>query len=606
MKQFIVKRLAQMLFIWILVSMFSFSIIYFAPGDPLYIYMTPGATGHKMTDEEMYRMRESLGLNGNVVEQYVSWAKKTARGNLGISISNRQPVLDQILEKLPCTAGLMGASLLLSLAISIPLGLLAGVYKNRLPDHIISGFTYLGISVPAFWLGIMLIIIFSMKLKILPSSGMRTIGVDSAWDLIRHGIMPAIVLGLNNMAVFVRYIRANTIVQLEEEYVQTAISKGLSKRGILYGQVLKNCMLPVITTVGSRLGTLVTGSFIIESVFAWPGLGTLGMSAINNRDYPMIMGITMFSCTILLLGNFLAALRAEDFARAELGGEEKAPDCGRGLGHQLKKAFWENKMAAVSLAILILIAAGALAAPFLPQDPDYMDVLNKMAPPSGEHWLGTDELGRDTFTRVLYGSRISLLVGIATMIVSVVAGTLVGTISGYAGGKTDAVLMRIVDMFQSVPSLLMIIVIFSFIPNNMVTLVFMLALFSWTGVARIVRAQTLTLKERDFVAAARTLGVGHTAIIMRHIIPNMSAQIIVAASLSIAGAILDESALSFLGYGVALPMSSWGSMLQNAQQYILYDPLLALVPGLFILLTVLCLNILGDALQYALDPRLHK
>ena len=239
MKQFIVKRLAQMLFVWILVSMFSFSIIYFAPGDPLYIYMTPGATGHKMTDEEMYRMRESLGLNGNVVEQYVSWAKKTARGNLGISISNRQSVLDQILEKLPCTAGLMGASLLLSLAISIPLGLLAGVYKNRLPDHIISGFTYLGISVPAFWLGIMLIIIFSMKLKILPSSGMRTIGVDSAWDLIRHGIMPAIVLGLNNMAVFVRYIRANTIVQLEEEYVQTAISKGLSKRGILYGQVLK-------------------------------------------------------------------------------------------------------------------------------------------------------------------------------------------------------------------------------------------------------------------------------------------------------------------------------------------------------------------------------
>ena len=308
MKQFIVKRLAQMLFVWILVSMFSFSIIYFAPGDPLYIYMTPGATGHKMTDEEMYRMRESLGLNGNVVEQYVSWAKKTAHGNLGISISNRQSVLDQILEKLPCTAGLMGASLLLSLAISIPLGLLAGVYKNRLPDHIISGFTYLGISVPAFWLGIMLIIIFSMKLKILPSSGMRTIGVDSAWDLIRHGIMPAIVLGLNNMAVFVRYIRANTIVQLEEEYVQTAISKLLSKRGILYGQVLKNCMLPVITTVGSRLGTLVTGSFIIESVFAWPGLGTLGMSAINNRDYPMIMGITMFSCTILLLGNFLADL----------------------------------------------------------------------------------------------------------------------------------------------------------------------------------------------------------------------------------------------------------------------------------------------------------
>ena len=140
----------------------------------------------------------------------------------------------------------------------------------------------------------------------------------------------------------------------------------------------------------------------------------------------------------------------------------------------------------------------------------------------------------------------------------------------------------------------------------MVTLVLMLALFSWTGVARIVRAQTLTLKERDFVIAAKTLGVSHVKIILKHIIPNMTTQITVAASLSIAGAILDESALSYLGYGVALPKASWGSMLQNAQQYILYDPLLALIPGMFILLTVLCFNILGDALQYALDPRLHK
>lgn len=256
--------------------------------------------------------------------------------------------------------------------------------------------------------------------------------------------------------------------------------------------------------------------------------------------------------------------------------------------------------------ILCVIITGALMAPLSSVDPDYMDVMNKMAGPSREHWFGTDELGRDSFTRALYGSRVSLLVGFATMVVSVTAGTCVGAVSGYAGGKIDIILMRIVDMFQSVPSLLMIIVIFSFVPNNMVTLVLMLALFSWTGVARIVRAQTLTLKERDFVIAAKTLGVSHVKIILKHIIPNMTTQIIVAASLSIAGAILDESALSYLGYGVALPKASWGSMLQNAQQYILYDPLLALIPGMFILLTVLCFNILGDALQYALDPRLHK
>ena len=301
-----------------------------------------------------------------------------------------------------------------------------------------------------------------------------------------------------------------------------------------------------------------------------------------------------------------AALKAEDFSKIERENKEISVSYDRGFFHHVKKALGENKIAAVCLVILCVIITGALMAPLSSVDPDYMDVMNKMAGPSREHWFGTDELGRDSFTRALYGSRVSLLVGFATMVVSVTAGPRVGAVSGYAGGKIDIILMRIVDMFQSVPSLLMIIVIFSFVPNNMVTLVLMLALFSWTGVARIVRAQTLTLKERDFVIAAKTLGVSHVKIILKHIIPNMTTQIIVAASLSIAGAILDESALSYLGYGVALPKASWGSMLQNAQQYILYDPLLALIPGMFILLTVLCFNILGDALQYALDPRLHK
>ena len=301
-----------------------------------------------------------------------------------------------------------------------------------------------------------------------------------------------------------------------------------------------------------------------------------------------------------------AALKAEDFSKIERENKEISVSYDRGFFHHVKKALGENKIAAVCLVVLCVIITAALMAPLSSVDPDYMDVMNKMAGPSREHWFGTDELGRDSFTRALYGSRVSLLVGFATMVVSVTAGTCVGAVSGYAGGKIDIILMRIVDMFQSVPSLLMIIVIFSFVPNNMVTLVLMLALFSWTGVARIVRAQTLTLKERDFVIAAKTLGVSRVKIILKHIIPNMTTQIIVAASLSIAGAILDESALSYLGYGVALPKASWGSMLQNAQQYILYDPLLALIPGMFILLTVLCFNILGDALQYALDPRLHK
>lgn len=271
------------------------------------------------------------------------------------------------------------------------------------------------------------------------------------------------------------------------------------------------------------------------------------------------------------------------------------------------KTFKSNKMAVVCLVVLIVIIASSMFAPVLTSyDPDAYDVMAMLKGPSSEHLLGTDDLGRDTFTRLLYGGRVSLLVGLAAMLVAVGIGTLFGTISGYMGGKVDTVCMRIVDIFMSVPSLLFIIVIYAFMPQNIVTLVFMLAFFSWTKVARVVRAQTLSLKERDFVLAAKALGVSNVTIILEHIIPNLMPQIIVSGSLSMANAILDESTLSFLGYGVQLPMSSWGSMLQTAQGYILYSPIMAIAPGCMILLTVLCFNVLGDMLQQILDPKLMK
>lgn len=306
MKNFIVKRTGQMLIVFVIVSIFSFSIVYFSPGDPLYLYTSPAVSSYKMTEEQLDDMRESLGLTGNVAQRYVNWAGKMLQGDWGLSISNHQPVKEQIMDKLPNTIGLMGAALLLSVLVAIPLGLLAGYYKNRWVDMLISGISYLGISLPAFWFGIMLIIVFSMNLGVLPSSGMRTIGVDSAWDVIQHGILPTVVLSVNNIAVFIRYIRANTIEQMEEEYVITAVSKGVPQFQVVKNHVLKNCLLPIITMVGMNFGTLITGSFIVESVFGWPGLGTLCMNAVNSRDYTMIMGITMLSCTVLLIGNFLA------------------------------------------------------------------------------------------------------------------------------------------------------------------------------------------------------------------------------------------------------------------------------------------------------------
>ena len=278
----------------------------------------------------------------------------------------------------------------------------------------------------------------------------------------------------------------------------------------------------------------------------------------------------------------------------------------RGLVKDVFRSIMENRLAIVCAVILILITIMAIAAPLSPYDPDKQDLINKLAPMSKEHWFGTDDLGRDYFTRALYGGRISLTVGFLSMLLSTTIGTVIGTVSGYMGGKMDEFLMRFTDIFMSVPSFLLMVVINSLFPPKVYSMVLILGLFEWCQIARITRAETLSLKERDFVLASKHLGANHSYIIFKHIIPNMSASIIVAGSLAVARAILTESALSFMGLGVQLPKASWGTMLQSAQIYIMDRPLLAIFPGLFIVFTVFSFNVLGDALRNALEPKIMK
>lgn len=301
MKSYILKRFLQLIPVVILVSIFSYLIIQAAPGDPIDNYSKPG-----MTKEQIEIIKKEYHLDGNIVEQYLTWAGYVLRGDFGTSISQNRPVAQMIGERLPATLLLMGTSLLISLVAAIPLGLWAGMKKNKMADNVIGILSYIGISVPPFWLAMIFIILFALKFQIFPSGGMRSVNVNTTADLLMHLVLPAIVLSLNNMAVFTRYIRANTISQLEEDYVLTAVSKGTNKTKVLFRHVLKNCLLPIITLAGINIAGLVCGSFVVETVFSWPGIGRLAMDAVNARDYPIIMGFTMFSCIILLLGNFLA------------------------------------------------------------------------------------------------------------------------------------------------------------------------------------------------------------------------------------------------------------------------------------------------------------
>ncbi|WP_316570153.1 ABC transporter permease [Neobacillus sp. YIM B06451] len=301
MKRIIVKRLLNAIPLLIIISMIAFLLIKLAPGDPVRSFVTPD-----MAPEDVERIRKSLGLDKPIYIQYFLWLQNIVVGNFGYSLITKRPVLDMILERLPATVGLMGVSLIVTLIIAIPLGLFTAVKKNSLFDRIANLISYIGISIPIFWFALMLIYLFSLKWGLLPSMGMRTVGSDSAWDIIKHGILPCTVLAFQNVSVYMRYIRSSTIHQLEEDYVHIQYAYGASKTTVLFRHVLRNVLLPIITIIGLSIPGLVGGAFITETVFSWPGLGLLGVTSIFSFDYPVIMAITLFSSLMLVIGNLFA------------------------------------------------------------------------------------------------------------------------------------------------------------------------------------------------------------------------------------------------------------------------------------------------------------
>lgn len=300
-KSYILKRTIQSMIVLILLSFFAFFVVYFAPGDISNLYIQPG-----MSEEQIEFIREKYNLNLSFGEQYIIWAKDMLKGNLGVSMVSHLKVQNEIIEKIPATMLLMGSSLIISVTFSIPLGLVAGYYRNRVIDRLVNGFSYIGMSIPQFWLGFIFILLFSLKLHILPTSGMHTMGVNSSLDVIKHMILPCMTLSITIMPPYIRYVRSNTIRELKEEYVITAKSRGSSDFSILKNHVLKNTLLPVLTLIGMNLSSIVGGSFIIETVFGWPGIGTYAMTSIKNRDYPAIMAYTMMIGFVLIIGNFIS------------------------------------------------------------------------------------------------------------------------------------------------------------------------------------------------------------------------------------------------------------------------------------------------------------
>ncbi|MFF2019581.1 ABC transporter permease [Paenibacillus sp. NPDC058177] len=265
-----------------------------------------------------------------------------------------------------------------------------------------------------------------------------------------------------------------------------------------------------------------------------------------------------------------------------------------------------NGMGVAALILLLLFTLASVFAFLSGHDPNELNVMARLTPPGAEHWFGTDDFGRDYFARALYGGRVSLLVGFTAMIIATGIGVTVGVISGYFGGWLDNLLMRMLDVILSIPTFLILLLLSVFLKPSVGNIIVIIALLMWMHIARVIRAETMTLKEREFVLYAKASGQSAFGIILKHIMPGLIPVIIVGATNNIASAIMMESSLSFLGFGVQPPNATWGSMLNNAQGYIAQAPYLAVFPGLLILLTVLSFNILGDILRVGFEPKLIK
>ena len=269
--------------------------------------------------------------------------------------------------------------------------------------------------------------------------------------------------------------------------------------------------------------------------------------------------------------------------------------------------FYKNKLALAGCSIVFLLFVVSLLAPVLaPYDPGAIDLKNVLASPSGEHWFGTDQLGRDVLSRMIWGARISLKVGFVATGLAILIGMILGAVAGYYGGWIDAVIMRFVDIMLCFPTFFLILAVIAFLEPSIWNIMIVIGLTGWMGVTRLVRADFISLRERDFVRAARAIGANDARIIFMHILPNALASILVAATLGIAGAILTESALSFLGIGVQPPTPSWGNILTAGKDNIDIAWWLSFYPGLAILITVVGYNLLGEGIRDASDPRLKR
>ena len=679
MIQFIIRRVLLTIPVILGVSLLVFFLIHLIPGDPVTLML-----GETAQPADVQKLRQDLGLDKPLSAQLVEFFVNLTHGDLGRSLHRRTPVVSILASRFPATLELALISLATALLIAFPLGILSAVRANTPVDTASRFFALLGVSIPHFWLGPMMILLFSIRLDLLPVLGRSSLA---------SYILPALTLGTALSAILTRMIRSSLLEVIRAQYITTAHAKGVHPAKVILKHALRNALIPVTTIIGLQFGSLLGGSIITETIFSWPGIGRELILAIQGRDYPLVQGcVLLISFTYVFINlltdlvygildpriqyssgstGFFASLSR--FFRRAVAMPMRLTRRGRILwvvviaavivigasagvrGEILRSGAWSigwiastwRKVAGIDLVWLrwvIVAAIGlmpfgagwywrrvdarswrrfvrnrpaiagfviayvflliAVIGPYLtPFDPVAQALKNRLKLPDATHWFGTDDMGRDLFSRVLAGARISIYVGTVVTIISMISGVLIGVSAGLAGGWVDELVMRIVDILLAFPGILLAIGLVAVMGPDINNVILALCLMGWVGYARLARGQVLAVREEDYVMAARSLGASFGHLIFKHILPNISAPVIVQATLGMAGVILAEAGLSFLGLGVQPPTPSWGGILNSGVDYFREGPHMTLFPGLAIMLVVMGLNFLGDGLRDALDPK---
>ncbi len=599
---YVVRRLLSAIPTLFVIVALAFFMMRIAPGGPF-------DSQRKLPPEIEHNMEKAYNLDKPLYVQFFKYLGGVLRGDFGPSFKNKDFTVSQLIAVGAPVSMLLGAlSLSISLIIGLLIGTVAALRQNTVIDYSVMSVAMLGITIPTFVIAPLSILIFAVWLHWLPAG-------DWSHGAPLHLILPVTTLVLPQVAYVARLSRGSILEVLSSNFVRTAHAKGLPGWKIMWRHVLRASLLPLVSFLRTRRRRRHDRLFDRRAHFRaaryralfrrWSAQSRLHGGNGRRHHLRRFHHRSQSSFGHCL---WLARPQSEVRLMVAVTNQPAAEPKGRSLWDDAMRRLFANKAAVVCMVILAIIVLLAIFGPYIsPHKYDEIDwnlVGQNVGPTFKDfHIFGMDADGRDVFVRTLIGARVSLAVGIVATIVSLIIGVTYGAIAGFVGGWVDELMMRFVDVLYSMPYIFFVIILVVTFGRNFILIFVAIGAVYWLTMARIVRGQTLSVRQREFIEAARAAGVGPLTIIARHIVPNVIGPVVVYITLTIPGVILSESFLSFLGLGVQEPLTSWGRLISEGAQEMEISPWLLIFPALFMGVTLFCFNFIGDGLRDALDPK---